>query len=191
MLPSPPSSGGNADSNSSTSRTPIERTLPNHSLSKREILRRKKDIDDVFEHGKSLREPFLKVMFRTATRDPSEPIVVALFAVSKRSVKKAAHRNRVKRLLREAYRLNKQPLLEQLHSRLSKETKVNVVFLYQPHRDNVLTLASATLSLQNAFKKMTEMILRQNNATSTSEKAKDDMTKQRFEATAHDYDEIP
>ncbi len=191
MLPSPPSSGGNADSNRSTSRTPANCTLPNYSLSRREILRRKKDIDDVFEHGKSLREPFLKVMFRTAARDPSEPIAVALFAVSKRSVKKAAHRNRIKRLLREAYRLNKQPLLEQLHLRLSKETKVNIVFLYQPYRDNDLTLASATLSLQNAFKKITEVLLRQTNATATSEKATDDMTKQRFEATAHNYDEIP
>ena len=47
--------------------------------------------------------------------------------VNKRNFKKAVHRNRIKRLLREAYRLNKQPLLNYL-SQHQKEAMV--FFLY-------------------------------------------------------------
>lgn len=49
------------------------------------------------------------------------------FSVSSRNFKHAVDRNRVKRLMREAYRLQKQPLADDL---LANEKKLSVFFIY-------------------------------------------------------------
>lgn len=50
-----------------------------------------------------------------------------LVSVSKRRFKRAVKRNRVKRQIREAYRLNKQPLLEAL---AEKDLRLALAFIY-------------------------------------------------------------
>lgn len=50
-----------------------------------------------------------------------------LVSVSKRRFKRAVKRNRVKRQIREAYRLNKQPLLEVL---AEKDLRLALAFIY-------------------------------------------------------------
>ncbi|MCI4668653.1 MAG: ribonuclease P protein component [Bacteroidia bacterium] len=82
---------------------------------KEEKLCSKKVISDLFEHGNSLRVGVLK-FFYLDTVDPAYqkiPIQVA-FAVPKRSFKKAFMRNRLKRRLRESYRLQKHLILPQI-----------------------------------------------------------------------------
>lgn len=54
-----------------------------------------------------------------------------LISVSKRRFKRAVKRNRVKRQIREAYRLNKQPLLQVLESR---NHSLAIAFIYLSDR---------------------------------------------------------
>lgn len=66
----------------------------------------KKKIDAVFESGKSIKQFPVVVKF-LETEVPTEKPFQVVFAVPKRSFKKAVDRNRIKRLLREATRFEK------------------------------------------------------------------------------------
>ena len=76
------------------------------SLSKHERLHKKSDIEKLFNVGDSLVAYPLRITF--AFVNPENGIAVsAMFAVSKRRFKHANSRNRLKRRMREAFRLNK------------------------------------------------------------------------------------
>ena len=62
---------------------------------------------------------------------PGDEPLQAGFTVSSRLFKKATNRNRIKRLLREAYRLQKQELAQTLQT---QNKSVTLFFLYQ-HRE--------------------------------------------------------
>lgn len=76
------------------------------TLKKEERLSRKKIIDRLFTEGKSFISFPVKVVFLSVKLNTSFP-VQAGFSVSKKIFKSAVKRNRIKRLMREAYRLNK------------------------------------------------------------------------------------
>jgi ribonuclease P protein component len=80
-----------------------------HTLKKAERLCSKKVIDKLFAEGESFLAFPLKVVFKP-TELPQPVPVQAGFSVSKKIFKRAVKRNRIKRLMREAYRLNKQML---------------------------------------------------------------------------------
>ena len=67
-----------------------------------EKLKAKKDIDRLFKEGKWITTGNLRIIWLASESETKVGV-----SVSKRYFKKAVHRNRVKRLLREAYRLNK------------------------------------------------------------------------------------
>jgi ribonuclease P protein component len=81
------------------------------SLKKHEILRSKKKIQELFEHGSSFFLYPFKIHF--IPQENSENTQV-LFSVSKRNFKKAPDRNLIRRRMREAYRLNKNILVSNL-----------------------------------------------------------------------------
>ncbi|CAI9681755.1 ribonuclease P protein component [Elizabethkingia anophelis] len=72
-----------------------------------EKLKAKKDIDRLFKEGKWITTGNLRIIWLACESETKVGV-----SISKRYFKKAVHRNRVKRLLREAYRLNK-PLLHE------------------------------------------------------------------------------
>lgn len=81
-------------------------------FAKPEHLKSRKAIDALFAGGKSLAVPPLRVKYKWTTAVAGVPPVKAGVSVSKRSFKRAVDRNRIKRLLREAYRLQKADLLQ-------------------------------------------------------------------------------
>lgn len=78
-------------------------------FSKAERLKRRKEIEDLFGSGKSwVTHPF-RVYWKTGTENTGHPARI-LVAVPKRQFRKAHDRNRIKRQIREAYRLQKHRL---------------------------------------------------------------------------------
>ncbi|WP_149273633.1 ribonuclease P protein component [Pareuzebyella sediminis] len=77
-----------------------------YAFPKKEKLKSKKLIDLLFEEGKSVSVYPIKLIYlRTAL--PENVRIQAGVTVSKKNFKSAVRRNRIKRLLRESYRLNK------------------------------------------------------------------------------------
>lgn len=76
-----------------------------HTLSKAEKLKSRKAIDSLFRGGLSLHVPPVRLLY-CKEEGLTGTIKVGVTA-SKRSFRKAVDRNRLKRLLREAYRLQK------------------------------------------------------------------------------------
>ncbi len=95
------------------------------TFSKTERLKSRKDIAELFATGDALFSYPIKWVYKkkVGTRVPSVRMGVS---VSKRRWKRAADRNRLKRLLREVYRLNKSKIV----STLSTEEHLNGMLLY-------------------------------------------------------------
>jgi ribonuclease P protein component len=97
-----------------------------YSYNKKEKLKSRKLIEELFAKGRPLSAFPLKVFF-VLLPSTAEQTVQAGVGVSARHFKKAVHRNRIKRLLREGYRLNK----ETLHTVANEQhKKLAVFFLY-------------------------------------------------------------
>lgn len=97
------------------------------TLGKNERLKSRKQIEQLFKEGKTFAVSPLRIYYAV---NPSSLLFSPLqfgAAVGTKHFKHAVDRNRVKRLIREAYRLQKNDLHEQL--KLKKVT-VNVFFIY-------------------------------------------------------------
>ena len=85
-----------------------------YTFKKQEHLKSKKTIELLFKKGNVIDEfPVRVVWIKTILHEKDTYSKVA-FSVPKRLLKKAVDRNRIKRLLRESYRLNKHPLIYRL-----------------------------------------------------------------------------
>jgi len=93
---------------------------------RKEKLKSRKQLDELFAKGKSFSVFPVKVFYSLNLEATDFPVKIAVGA-TKRSFKKAVDRNRIKRLLREAYRLNKQPLTKCM---VSQEKNITVFFLF-------------------------------------------------------------
>lgn len=78
----------------------------NSTLSKQERLHSKKQIEILFARGDSFFKYPFKVVFTKEQTEKTLPVQL-LVSVSKRNFKNAVDRNKIKRLIREAYRKNK------------------------------------------------------------------------------------
>ena len=93
------------------------------SYNKKERLKSKKQLDELFQKGKSFTVFPVKIFYAFA--EEQDNVIKTGVGVSSRHFKKAVQRNRIKRLLREAYRTEKQPL----HAYLNNNKKQLVLFL--------------------------------------------------------------
>lgn len=83
-----------------------------YSFPKSEKLCSKKRIEKLFRQGNSVQSFPLKMIFVRVDDLPEQIPFQVMVSVPKRHFKRAVHRNRIKRLLRESYRLQKSFLLE-------------------------------------------------------------------------------
>jgi ribonuclease P protein component len=83
--------------------------MPSYRFPKKERLSRKKLWEAVFEEGARLKS-FPLLLFYLNTPLPEDITIQAGFSVPKRTFRSAVDRNRIKRLMKEAYRLEK-PLI--------------------------------------------------------------------------------
>ena len=113
--------------------------MKEHSLSKKERIKSKKEFEMVFSQGKTIysKSGKLKAVF-IQTERKEVPVKIAV-GVS-RKAGNAVWRNRVKRLLRESYRLNK----SELASQISSDSNTILIFLttsrFNQKKNNCLNL---------------------------------------------------
>lgn len=101
-----------------------------YKFGKEEKLKSKKDIAHLFTSGEGVTKYPVMAKFRVLrSEEESWPKVVV--TVSKRSFKKAVDRNRIKRLLREAYRLNNSSLKAVCKQ---EEVSIHICFIYLAKR---------------------------------------------------------
>lgn len=97
----------------------------NFTYGKKQKLKSRKLIDALFKQKQAVNAFPVKLFYVFV--DESDFPVKAGVGVSARNFKKAADRNRIKRLLRESYRLNKNELLQLVSS---NNKKMALFFLY-------------------------------------------------------------
>jgi ribonuclease P protein component len=95
------------------------------TLGKNERLKSRKSIEQLFSEGKKIVAAPYKALYIFEHAD--EPGLLFGVGVSSKIFKKAVDRNRVKRLTREAYRLQKNKLQEKLRT---ARAHMNVFFIY-------------------------------------------------------------
>lgn len=124
------------------------------NLCKPERLNKKKIIEKVFAGGSRSFSIFpLRVVWLPVEELDSQASI--LVSVSKRRFKRAVKRNRVKRQIREAYRLNKQPLLDTLsttHCRLA----IAFIYLADELIDSSVIESKMKIALARISEKVTD-----------------------------------
>ena len=87
-----------------------------HTYTREEKLKKKKLIDQLFAQGSSVSSfPIRLIYLELAHESPYK--IQAGMSVSKRNFKRAVDRNKIKRLLREVYRKNKQMIYQSEHTK--------------------------------------------------------------------------
>lgn len=123
-----------------------------NSFSKPEHLCGEKRITRLFTQGKAFIAYPLRVVYIIAPREDNATASV-MVSVPKKRFKRAVKRNRLKRLIREAYRLNKHELTEKLDE---KGLQIHVAFNYVS--DEVLDFEMIEKKLKVALQKLIEKI---------------------------------
>ncbi|MFO7369937.1 MAG: ribonuclease P protein component [Bacteroidales bacterium] len=97
-----------------------------YTFGKNERLSGRNSVERLFGSGKSFNLNPFKI-FYTVEETGMPPEVRILVAVSKKKFRHAVNRNRLKRIIREAYRLNKSHVLNNLDTHTSS---LNIGFVY-------------------------------------------------------------
>lgn len=114
----------------------IENVIHGQGLPRAEILRSRKAIEQLFAGGTQIKA--FPILMRWQNCELSETPVKVAFSVPKRNFKKAVDRNRIKRLMREAYRKNKTLLNEEL-KKGDQGIELMFIFVGREMPDHALT----------------------------------------------------
>ena len=100
--------------------------MPGATLKANERIKKSQDISTLIRTGQAFFSAPYKIYFKWS--DCANPGVRAAFAVPKRNFAKAVMRNRLKRLSRECFRLQKHDLVAYCQD---NQKQLDIVFLYQ------------------------------------------------------------
>lgn len=96
------------------------------SLGGTERLKSRTSLNLIFFKGKTLLHKPYAVVYRCTGYDPGAPVKAA-FIVPSKKIRNASGRNRIKRMMREAYRKNKKGLYDKA---VEKETGIEIALKY-------------------------------------------------------------
>ena len=122
-------------------------------LRKSERLSSRKEIQSLFSKGKSFSTPPFVIRYLELSAQKSDHHQI-MVSVSKRNFKRAVDRNRLKRQIREAYRLNKQVLAD-----LSNKYAIAYIYTFKkmiPYKDLEDKLIESLSRLENELSKKNE-----------------------------------
>lgn len=122
-----------------------------NTFKKEEKLKKNKLIGELFTSGKVINAYPIKLIYLQIEHDSPFKIQAGV-TVSVRNFKKAVERNKIKRLLREVYRKNKQLIYQ------SKHTKKHIfMFIYVGKKEEKYAL------LENKMKQIIQLFLKRTN----------------------------
>lgn len=119
------------------------------SFGKKDKLKSKKIIDALFSEGKSISAYPLRLVYLPTHFDTSVQTQTGV-SVSKRHFKKAVDRNRIKRLMREAYRLNR----HQYFNNISTQYALMILYIGNEKPNTVLINTAMDTLFENFSKKI-------------------------------------
>ncbi len=100
--------------------------MERYTFNKKEKLKSRKAIELLFRAGNSISSPPLRLIYRKVN-DGSAPVMMTV-SVPKKLIKKAVHRNLLKRRIREAYRHLKPVIYKQAEE---ESYHLEIMFIYQ------------------------------------------------------------
>lgn len=127
-------------------------TVQRATLGRQERIKSRKLSDTLFTGGnsRSIAAFPLRVVYMKRERTTAQPSAQMMVCVSKRHFKHAVNRNRVKRQVRESYRLNKQILLDALEQH--PQTSLLLAFIWQS--DELYAPANVTECVQKLLQRL-------------------------------------
>ncbi len=126
--------------------------MKKYTLSKDEKLKSRKSIGLLFTSGKVIFKYPLRISFRICrnTPDDSNLIIKSAFSAPKKKFKRAVDRNKIKRLMKESYRVNKYDRLSVIES----NQNLHIEILWTYIADEILPIKQIDKSIKWAFDKI-------------------------------------
>lgn len=144
--------------------TPHSPHATHHTLGRQERIKSSKLIDELFSGGKSQSMAAFPLRVVWSIKEQDSPLTTQiLVSVSKRHFKRAVKRNRVKRQIREAYRLNKDILNHSPHKSVASPfgedggaPQLFLAFIWQS--DEILPTAVVEERMKNLLTRLSEKL---------------------------------
>ena len=130
------------------------------SYGKEEKLKSRKLIEELFAGGRQFSVFPLKVIFKIVKEPLDFPVKTGV-TVSGKNFRKAVHRNRIKRILREAYRTEKLPLHTAIES-TNRQIAVFIIYVDKTLPDYIHIKKKMALVIQRLTKELYEVAVENN-----------------------------
>jgi ribonuclease P protein component len=126
-------------------------------LHKCEILRGHLQFKKIFDTGLIIKSPNLKLFYRLEDEETDDPLKIG-FAINKH-IRKKVHRNRIRRILKEFFRLNRYDLFISL---LNNKKSIKFLVLFSNNNEKVCEKINYEMLSLEFEKLLKEIILKVN-----------------------------